>query len=140
MIVPDLSWMGWGVFLLEVFLGLSLFLAFSPAGRHPGIAHDTESALGLWVVPHERHWTYIMLMVLQWIFFVTGAGRTFGVDARLIKRLQPRAEQGSPAAVSCWRHVAVRAVGEPDLAELSPADVRRRLSPPWRCCCLAWLR
>ena len=54
--------------------------------------------LGLWVVPHEWYWTYIMLMVLQWIFFVTGAGRTFGIDARLIKRLQPRAEQGSRAA------------------------------------------
>ena len=97
--VPNLSWMGWGVFLLEVFLAVSLiFGLFTRLGGILGLLMALNLLLGLWVVPHEWYWTYIMLMVLQWIFFVTGAGRKFGVDARLIKRLQPKAEQGSPVA------------------------------------------
>jgi len=97
--VPNLSWMGWVVFLLEVFLAVSLiFGLFTRLGGIVGLLMALNLLLGLWLVPHEWYWTYIMLMVLQWIFFVTGAGRAFGIDARLIKRLQPRAEQGSRAA------------------------------------------
>jgi uncharacterized membrane protein YphA (DoxX/SURF4 family) len=94
---PELD--GLGVFLLEVFLAISLiFGLFTRLGGILGLLMAFNLLLGLWEVPHEWYWTYIMLMVLQWIFFVTGAGRAFGVNARLIKRLQPRAEQGSRAA------------------------------------------
>lgn len=98
-IIPNLSWVGWLIFLGEVFLGVSLiFGLFTRLGGLLGFLMALNLLLGLWEVPHEWYWTYIMLMVLQWVFLVTAAGRVLGVDARLIARLQPRATAGDPVA------------------------------------------
>lgn len=98
-IAPNLSWAGWGIFLLEAFLAVSLiFGLLVRLGGVLGLLMALNLLLGLWVVPHEWYWTYIMLMVLQWIFIVTAAGRVWGVDAVLIRRLQSRGEPSGRTA------------------------------------------
>lgn len=98
-IIPNLSWVGWLIFMGEVFLGVSLILGLlTRLGGVVGLLMALNLLLGLWAVPHEWYWTYIMLMVLQWVFLVTAAGRILGMDARLIERLQPRAAAGDRVA------------------------------------------
>ncbi len=99
LIVPNLSWLGWVIFLSEAFLAISLIFGFfTRLGGLLGMLMALNLLLGLWTVPHEWYWTYIMLMILQWIFVVTPAGRTLGFDTALMGRLQPRAKAGNRLA------------------------------------------
>jgi len=98
-IIPNLSWAGWLIFLGEVFLAVSLILGLlTRLGGLLGLLMALNLLLGLWNVPHEWYWTYIMLMALQWGFLVTAAGRALGVDARLVAWLQPKAAAGDRVA------------------------------------------
>jgi thiosulfate dehydrogenase (quinone) large subunit len=54
--------------------------------------------LGLSVAPHEWHWSYGMLAVLQLVFIFTAAGRALGVDQFLAKSLKPQADAGNKLA------------------------------------------
>ncbi|HEX9421097.1 MAG TPA: TQO small subunit DoxD, partial [Methylomirabilota bacterium] len=54
--------------------------------------------LGILSVPHEWGWTYTMLIAFAAIFLLTGAGRSFGVDAFLRPRLENAAAGGNRAA------------------------------------------
>jgi len=59
--------------------------------------------LGILSVPHEWGWTYTMLIMLPAIFLLTGAGRSFGVDAFLAPPLERAAAAGNPLArLASW--------------------------------------
>ena len=97
--LPNISWLGWGVFLGEAFVALSLISGlFTRLGGAAGFLMAVNLCLGLSAAPHEWYWTYGMLSTLQLIFFFTAPGRTLGVDGYLIKTLQPRADHGDRLA------------------------------------------
>jgi hypothetical protein len=54
--------------------------------------------LGILSVPHEWVWTYTMLIMLPVLFLITGAGRSFGLDAFLAPPLERAAARGNALA------------------------------------------
>ena len=98
-VLPNISWMGWGIWLVEVFLAVSLLLGLlTRLGGLVGIVQAANLYLGLSAAPNEWYWAYGMLITLQLIFFFIAPGRTLGVDQYLIKTLQPRADNGNKPA------------------------------------------
>ena len=86
-IIPNIAWVGWGVWLLEAFIAASLVLGLlTRLGALAGILQAVNLYIGLTAVPHEWYWTYGMLITLHLIFFCVPPGRTLGIDAWLRSR------------------------------------------------------
>jgi uncharacterized membrane protein YphA (DoxX/SURF4 family) len=86
-IIPNIAWMGWLIFLMEGFIAVSLILGvFTRLGAAVGIIQSINLFIGLIAVPHEWYWTYAMLITLHVIFFCIPTGRTLGLDAGLRRR------------------------------------------------------
>ncbi len=99
LILPNIRWVGWGVFLMEAFLAVSLVLGlFSRLGGLVGILQAVNLFLGLSAAPNEWYWAYGMLFTLQLIFLFAAPGRTAGIDQWLIRSLEPKANQGNRLA------------------------------------------
>jgi thiosulfate dehydrogenase (quinone) large subunit len=98
-IIPNIAWMGWGIWLLEVFIAGSLILGLvSRLGALAGLLQAVNLYIGLTAIPFEWYWTYGMLITLHLIFFCVPPGRVFGLDAWLRSRLQAAAESGGGLA------------------------------------------
>ncbi len=95
-IVPNISWMGWGIWLMEAFLAVSLILGlFSRLGGLIGFVQAVNLYIGLTAIPFEWYWTYGMLYTLHIIFFAVPPGRFWGIDTWLRPRFQGAAERGN---------------------------------------------
>jgi thiosulfate dehydrogenase [quinone] large subunit len=95
-IIPNISWMGWGIWLMEVIIAGSLILGlFTRLGALIGFVQAVNLYIGLTALPFEWYWTYGMLYTLELIFFFVPPGRTLGIDAWLRPKLFNAAEQGS---------------------------------------------
>lgn len=98
-VIPNIAWMGWGIWLLEVFIAGSLILGLvSRLGALAGLLQAVNLYIGLTAIPFEWYWTYGMLITLHLIFFCIPPGRVFGLDAWLRPRLQASAERGQGLA------------------------------------------
>lgn len=98
-IVPNLSWIGWGIWLLEAFTAVSLILGLvSRLGALAGFMQAVNLYIGLTAIPFEWYWTYGMLYTLHIIFFALPPGRFWGLDSWLRPRLQTAAQGGSKLA------------------------------------------
>lgn len=94
-IIPNISWMGWGVWLMEAFIAGSLvFGLFTRLGALVGFVQAVNLYIGLTALPFEWYWSYGMLYTLHLIFFCVPPGRTLGLDAWLRPRLLAAAVQG----------------------------------------------
>jgi len=95
-IIPNISWMGWGIWLMEVIIAGSLILGlFTRLGALIGFLQAVNLYIGLTALPFEWYWTYGMLYTLEMIFFFVPPGRTLGIDAWLRPKLFNAAEQGN---------------------------------------------
>jgi thiosulfate dehydrogenase (quinone) large subunit len=102
-VIPNLAWMGWFIFLMELFIAATLILGVaSRLGALVAIIQATNLLIGLSAVPNEWYWTYGMLIILHVLFFCIPPGRTFGLDAWLRRRFSA-AGTGSPLLVSLVR-------------------------------------
>jgi len=98
-VIPNISWMGWLIFLMEAFIAVSLiFGLFTRLGAIVGFIQAVNLYIGLTAIPFEWYWTYGMLYTLHMVFFFVPPGRTLGVDALLRPRLRAGAQQGSGLA------------------------------------------
>ncbi len=89
-VIPNLAWMGWLIFLMELFIAATLVLGVaSRLGAVVAIMQAANLLIGLSAVPNEWYWTYGMLIVLHVLFFCIPPGRTFGLDAWLRRRFSP---------------------------------------------------
>ena len=69
------------IFLAELVVGLSLLAgAFTRIGALLGLGMAVNLGVGLLDVPGEWPWSYAMLAMWHGLFFVTDAGRVWGVD------------------------------------------------------------
>src|SRR5207244_4377713 len=85
-VLPHYSLFGWMTFVTESALAISLLLGlFTRLGGLVGALWALNLTIGLWSVPGEWYWTYLMLAALNLIFFATCAGRYFGLDALLTR-------------------------------------------------------
>jgi len=98
-IIPNISWMGWGIWLMEAFIAASLILGlFTRLGGLVALIQSVNLYIGLTALPIEWYWTYGMLCVLSLIFFTVPPGRIFGIDAWLLPRLKEGAGQNKTLA------------------------------------------
>jgi uncharacterized membrane protein YphA (DoxX/SURF4 family) len=99
LIIPNLSWIGWGIWLMEAFIAASLILGiFSRLGGLVALIQSVNLYIGLTALPFEWYWTYGMLCVLSLIFFAVAPGRILGIDAWLRPRLLTAQEKGNRLA------------------------------------------
>jgi uncharacterized membrane protein YphA (DoxX/SURF4 family) len=96
LVVPNLSWMGWLIWLMEAFVAVSLFLGvLTRLGGLVGLLQALNLFFGVSAVPGEWYWSYGQLATLGLIFLVIPSGRFLGLDAWLRPRLQAGAEKGN---------------------------------------------
>ncbi len=82
------------VYGLEVFIGASLILGiFTRLGATLGALMAVNLWLGLYRSPAEWPWTYFFLVLLQVTFAVLQVGRSLGIDAIMVRRLERHPNQ-----------------------------------------------
>jgi thiosulfate dehydrogenase [quinone] large subunit len=103
-IIPNISWMGWIIWLMEAFIAISLILGLlSRLGALVGFFQAVNLYIGLTAIPFEWYWTYGMLYTLHLIFFAVPPGRVLGIDTWLRPRLSAVSEEGNRlAGVLIW--------------------------------------
>jgi hypothetical protein len=90
-VVPNFAFFGWMTWLLEAFIAVSLLLGvLTRLGGLAGVAQAANLLIGLVGVEHEWYWTYVMLLMLGALFTLTAAGRVWGVDRVLARRVSER--------------------------------------------------
>ena len=99
LVAPNMSWMGWIIFLMEAFVAVSLILGlFTRLGGLAALLQAINLYIGVSAAPGEWYWTYGMLATLGLIFLAIPTGRMFGIDAWLRPRLQTAADHGNRLA------------------------------------------
>jgi thiosulfate dehydrogenase [quinone] large subunit len=102
-VVPNFALFGWLVWLAEAFVTVSLvFGIFARLGGLVGALQAAQLTIGLWAVPHEWYWTYVMLTILNLQVTLTGAGRFLGLDRWILPRLEALASRGGPFRYLPW--------------------------------------
>ena len=96
LVAPNLSWMGWLIWLMEAFVAVSLILGlFTRLGGVAALAQAINLYIGVTAAPGEWYWTYGMLSILGLVFLAIPTGRVFGLDAWLRPRLQAAVDKGN---------------------------------------------
>ena len=97
--IPNWSFFGYMTLVTETFIGVTLILGlFTRLGALVALGMAANITIGILSVPHEWGWTYTMLIMLAAIFLLTGAGRSFGVDAFVGPRLEHAGARGNRLA------------------------------------------
>jgi uncharacterized membrane protein YphA (DoxX/SURF4 family) len=88
-VIPNFTLFAWLIFLSELIVGLSLLTGtFTRLGSALGLLLSINLGIGLLDVPGEWPWSYVMLAMWHGTFLVTAAGRLWGIDAWLGKRVE----------------------------------------------------
>jgi uncharacterized membrane protein YphA (DoxX/SURF4 family) len=99
LVVPNISWMGWLIWLMEASVAVSLILGlFTRLGGFLGLLQALNLYFGVTAVPGEWYWSYGMLATLGLIFLAIPTGRFLGLDAWLRPRLRAGADRGNRLA------------------------------------------
>jgi thiosulfate dehydrogenase [quinone] large subunit len=97
--IPHWTFFGWMTLVTETFIGATLILGLlTRLGSLVAIGMAANITVGILSVPHEWVWTYVMLITLPAVFLLTGAGRSFGLDAFLAPRIERAAAGGGRLA------------------------------------------
>jgi len=98
-VLPNFEFFALQTFLVELALGLGLLLGlFTRLAGAAGFLWQVQIALGAFNVPGEWYWIWPLLTLPLFCFAATGAGRSFGLDAFVVPRLDRAAERGSRLA------------------------------------------
>ena len=82
--------------ITETFIGVTLILGLGTRlGSLVAIGMAANITVSILSVPYEWGWTYTMLIMLPAVFLLTGAGRSFGVDAFLAGPFERAAAGGN---------------------------------------------
>lgn len=83
-VLPNFTLFAWLVFLVELIVGLSLLTGTAVRiGSLIGLALSLNLGIGLLEVPGEWPWAYAMLAMWHGLFFISDAGRVWGLDSKL---------------------------------------------------------
>jgi thiosulfate dehydrogenase [quinone] large subunit len=94
--IPHWTFFGWMTLITETFIAVTLILGlFTRLGAFVALGMAANITIGILNVPHEWGWTYTMLIMLPAVFLLTGAGRSFGVDAFLAGPFERAAARGN---------------------------------------------
>lgn len=94
-VAPNFVPFAWFVWAGELFVALTFFLgAFTRLGALVALALTIHLFVGLATSPREWYWSYLLMLMLNVIFLVGNAGRTFGLDAWIAPRFEALAKRG----------------------------------------------
>jgi uncharacterized membrane protein YphA (DoxX/SURF4 family) len=99
--IPQIRVFGWLVWLVEFWAFLSLMLGFlTRLGALAALGITTQLYIGLANIPRpfEWEWSYGLMILLSIAVLGATAGRTFGVDIFLRRKLAGPAERGNRLA------------------------------------------
>ncbi len=94
---PNIAFVGWLLWLAEFWVFVSMLLGFlTRLGALVGFGVSLQLFIGLANIPrpYEWEWSYGSMMLLTLLMFGLAAGRVFGLDAILRRRLAPAASEG----------------------------------------------
>jgi uncharacterized membrane protein YphA (DoxX/SURF4 family) len=87
-VLPHFTLFAWIIFLAELIVGLMLLSGtFTRLAGLLGLLMSVNLAIGLLEVPGEWPWAYVMMIMWHGFIMVGGAGRLWGVDGWLKKRI-----------------------------------------------------
>ena len=96
LVLPNIAIFGPLVYVIEVAIAVSLILGVATRlGAALGALMAINLWLGLYNAPGEWPWTYMFLVILQFIYLIDPPGRSLGVDA-LVWRREATSREGSP--------------------------------------------
>jgi hypothetical protein len=96
--IPQIRVFGWLVWLTEFWAFLSLALGlFTRLGALAALGISIQLYVGLANIPRpfEWEWTYGLLVLISIAMLGAAAGRTFGIDGWLRRKLASPAERGN---------------------------------------------
>ena len=94
-VLAHFAFFGWMTFLVEMALGLGLLLGlFTRLAGVAGVLWQVNIAMQAFNVPGEWPWIWVLLILPQFCFAFCGAGRIWGLDARLAPALERWAQAG----------------------------------------------
>jgi uncharacterized membrane protein YphA (DoxX/SURF4 family) len=94
-VLPHFYFFAPQVYFSEVLIAVTLILGlFSRLGAFLGALMAINLWLGLYRSPAEWPWTYFFLIVIQIMLLVQRPGRSWGLDAILLRREQESPSQG----------------------------------------------
>ena len=99
--IPQIRLFGWLIWLAEFWIFLSMLLGlFTRLGALVALGISLQLFIGLANIPRpfEWEWSYGAIILLSVAMLGAAAGRTFGVDAWLRRKLACPAERGSRLA------------------------------------------
>lgn len=99
--IPNIRVFGWLVWLTEFWVFLSMLLGlFTRLGALASLGISTQLYVGLANIPrpYEFEWTYGLMIVLSIAMLGAVAGRIFGVDVWIRRKLAEPAERGNRLA------------------------------------------
>ena len=91
LILPHFTFFAWGVYFVEI--SLTIFLILGLTTRFwalVGVGQTMAIFLSLGASPNEWKWSYFMMMAAQIAILGMAAGRVWGVDSVLRRRLSGR--------------------------------------------------
>ncbi len=100
-VMPNIRWFGWIIFLSEAFIAISLFFGlFSRLGALISLAISAQLMIGLAGIsnPYEWEWSYNQMVFLSLVLLAFAPGRWFGIDSLLRPRFLSAAKGGNRLA------------------------------------------
>ena len=95
-VLPNFTLFGLMTFVTEFALGLGLLLGLlTRLAGLGGFLWQVNIALGAFNVPGEWYWIWVLLTLPQFCFAFCGAGRVWGLDARLAPVLERSGRSGA---------------------------------------------
>jgi thiosulfate dehydrogenase (quinone) large subunit len=89
LILPNFSFFGWGVLLVESALGAFLLIGLATRlWALVGVAQTLAITLSVLNAPNEWPWSYFLMLMVHAVLFATAAGRYGGLDGLLRPRWQ----------------------------------------------------
>lgn len=87
-VLPNFGFFGWIVLLIEGGLAAFLLVGFlTRLWAVVGLVETTAITLSVLNAPNEWHWSYYLMFFVHLMLIVTAAGRSFGVDGLVRKRI-----------------------------------------------------
>jgi uncharacterized membrane protein YphA (DoxX/SURF4 family) len=97
-VIPNIQWMGWLIWIAEAFIAFSLILGFfTRLGGLTAILISTQLMIGLAGIPnpYEWEWAYNLMVILSLVIFAFAPGYIIGLDQLIKPRLDNAVEKGS---------------------------------------------
>jgi len=88
-VIPNFILFAWLIFLAELLVGLSLLSGtLTRLSGVLGLLMSINLGIGLLEAPGEWPWSYAMMAMWHGVFIVSAAGRVWGVDGWLRRRIK----------------------------------------------------